>query len=61
MTVMDGVKVGAHSIIGAHAVVTHDVPEYSIAVGIPARVIRKRTETPGGAPPGAVSASDATT
>jgi acetyltransferase-like isoleucine patch superfamily enzyme len=40
--VMDGVKIGRGSIIGAGAVVTSDIPAYSIAVGVPARVIRSR-------------------
>ncbi|MCX7009570.1 MAG: DapH/DapD/GlmU-related protein, partial [Kiritimatiellaeota bacterium] len=40
--VLDGVKIGAHSIIGTGAVVTKDIPEYSIAVGLPAKVIRDR-------------------
>lgn len=38
--VLPGVTVGAHSIIGANSVVTHDIPPYSIAVGAPARVIK---------------------
>lgn len=42
VTVMDGVKVGAHSIVGAHAVVTKDLPEFCVAVGIPAQVVRMR-------------------
>ena len=45
-TVMDGVIVGAHSIVGAHAVVTKDIPEFSIAVGIPARVTGSRLPPP---------------
>ena len=40
--VLDDVKIGAHSIIGTGAVVTQDIPEYSIAVGLPAKVIRDR-------------------
>lgn len=40
--IMHGVTIGAHSIIGAGAIVTHDIPEYSVAVGIPARVIKDR-------------------
>ena len=35
------VKIGKHSIIGANSVVTKDIPPYSIAVGIPARIIKK--------------------
>ena len=37
-----GVIIGDGSVIGANSVVTHDIPPYSIAVGAPARVIRKR-------------------
>ena len=41
--VLPGCKcIGAHSIIGAGAVVTHDVPDYAIVAGNPARVIRMR-------------------
>lgn len=36
-----GVKVGKHSVIAAGAVVTKDIPPYSVAVGNPARVIKK--------------------
>ena len=41
-TILPGVHVGAHSIVGAGAVVTVDVPEYAVVAGIPARVIRHR-------------------
>jgi acetyltransferase-like isoleucine patch superfamily enzyme len=42
--VFDGVKIGEDSIIGAGAVVIKDVPPFSIAAGMPARVIRKRNQ-----------------
>ena len=41
-TILPGVHVGAHSIVGAGAVVTTDVSEYSVVAGVPARVIRYR-------------------
>lgn len=36
-----GASVGKNCVIGANAVVTRDIPDYSVAVGIPARVIRQ--------------------
>jgi acetyltransferase-like isoleucine patch superfamily enzyme len=41
-SILPGVHIGAHSIVGAGAVVTQDVPDYAIAAGIPARVLRYR-------------------
>jgi acetyltransferase-like isoleucine patch superfamily enzyme len=41
-TVLRGSRVGRGTVLGAHAVVRGDVPEYSIAVGAPARVVRDR-------------------
>lgn len=41
-TVKGGVSIGAHSIIGAHALVTKDIPEFSVAVGTPAKVVQDR-------------------
>ena len=41
-TVLDGVTIGKGSVIGAGAVVTKNIPPYSIAVGVPAKVIKKR-------------------
>jgi acetyltransferase-like isoleucine patch superfamily enzyme len=38
--IMPGVRIGAGSIIGANSVVTHDVPPYSLCVGVPAKIIR---------------------
>jgi acetyltransferase-like isoleucine patch superfamily enzyme len=40
--VLDGVTIGKGSVIGAGAVVTRDIEPYSIAVGVPAKVISKR-------------------
>ena len=42
--VMDGVRIGRDAVIGTSAVVSKDIPEYSIAVGIPAKVVRNRKE-----------------
>jgi UDP-2-acetamido-3-amino-2,3-dideoxy-glucuronate N-acetyltransferase len=39
-TIIAGVTIGRHAVIGGGAVVTKDVPDFSIAVGNPARVIR---------------------
>ena len=41
--ILGPLTIGDDSAIGANAVVTHDVPEDSIATGIPA-VVRRRTE-----------------
>ena len=38
--VQDGVTIGDHSVIGTGAVVTRPLPEYSVSVGIPAKVIK---------------------
>ncbi|WP_252250670.1 CatB-related O-acetyltransferase [Clostridium sp. ZBS13] len=40
--IMPGVKIGDGAIIGTRAIVTNDVPPYTIALGIPAKVIKKR-------------------
>jgi acetyltransferase-like isoleucine patch superfamily enzyme len=42
VTVTKGVTIGSNTIVGANAVVTGDLPPNSIAVGIPARVVRQR-------------------
>ena len=39
--IIKGVTIGKHAVIGANSVVTKDIPAYCVAVGIPARVIKK--------------------
>jgi acetyltransferase-like isoleucine patch superfamily enzyme len=39
--VLGGVTIGQHVVVGAGSVVTDDLPDYSVAVGNPARVIRR--------------------
>lgn len=36
-----GASVGKHCVIGANSVVVHDVPDYCVAVGAPARIIKR--------------------
>lgn len=40
--IMAGVNIGDGAVIGAGAVVTKDIPDYAIAVGVPAKVIKYR-------------------
>lgn len=40
--VLDGVTISKGSVIGAGAVVTKDIPPYSVAVGVPAKVVSHR-------------------
>jgi hypothetical protein len=40
--VMPGVRIGHGAVVGSGAVVTKDVPDYMIAVGVPARIVRPR-------------------
>ena len=42
--VLPGVRVGEGAVIGAGAVVSHDIPDRSLAVGVPARVVRSWSE-----------------
>jgi acetyltransferase-like isoleucine patch superfamily enzyme len=45
--IFGGVKIGKNSVVGANSVVLKDIPSYSVAVGIPARVIKKWDFTTG--------------
>ena len=41
VVVLGGVHIGEGAVIGANAVVTHDIPPFSVAVGVPAKVIKQ--------------------
>lgn len=41
VTILPGVRIGEGAIIGSNSVVTKDIPKHSVAVGIPATVIKK--------------------
>lgn len=44
VTILPGVRIGKRCVIGAGSVVTHDIPDDSLAFGNPCRVIRKIEE-----------------
>ncbi len=44
VTILPGVTIGEGCIIGSHSTVTHDIPANSIAVGCPARVLKRWEE-----------------
>lgn len=50
VTILAGVRVGRGSVLAAGAVVTRDVPPYSVMAGVPARVLRSRRPSPAPAP-----------
>lgn len=44
VTILDGVTIGDGCVIAAGAVVTSNIPDFSIAAGVPAKIIKKRKE-----------------
>lgn len=44
-TILPGVCVGKHAVVGACSVVTKDVPDYAVVVGNPAKVVKNLEET----------------
>lgn len=43
VTILSGVTIGDSAIIAAGSVVTHDIPAYAVAVGIPARIMKQQS------------------
>jgi len=40
--ILQGIQIGDHSVVGANSTVTHDIDDYSVAAGSPAKVIKNR-------------------
>ena len=40
VTILGGVKISSGSVVGAGAVVTKDIPANSVAIGVPAKVVK---------------------
>jgi acetyltransferase-like isoleucine patch superfamily enzyme len=45
VSILPNVTIGRNCVIGANSVVTSDIPDYCVAAGAPARVLRKSTDT----------------
>lgn len=41
VVIAGNIKIGKHSVIGANSMVTHNIPDYCVAVGAPARIIKR--------------------
>ena len=41
VVIIGNVRIGKHCVVGANSVVNSDIPDYSIAVGVPAKVVKK--------------------
>ena len=44
-TILDGITVGTGAVIGAGSIVTNDVPDFAVVAGVPARILRYRTDS----------------
>ena len=51
-TILPGLTIGTHAMVGAGAVVTRDVPAFAIVAGNPAQVIGRAEQRPTGSEPG---------
>jgi acetyltransferase-like isoleucine patch superfamily enzyme/dTDP-4-dehydrorhamnose 3,5-epimerase-like enzyme len=49
-TLLPGITIGRHAMIGAGAVVTRSVPPYAVVTGNPGRIVRYATKSGGSAP-----------
>ena len=45
--VLPGSRIGKHVVVGANSVVSGDLPDYCVAVGVPAKVVKRWTEAEG--------------
>jgi acetyltransferase-like isoleucine patch superfamily enzyme len=45
VTILRGTRIGRGCVLGAHAVVKGEIPDYSIAVGAPAKIVKNRKES----------------
>jgi acetyltransferase-like isoleucine patch superfamily enzyme len=43
VVVLPGARIGKNAVIGANAVVTGEIPDFAVAVGSPARVVKRYT------------------
>ena len=48
--ILPGARIGKHVAIGANSVVNGEIPDFSVAVGTPARVIKRYSEESGWVP-----------
>ncbi len=42
--ILPGVAIGSGAVVGANSVVTHDIPAYTVAAGVPARIIKENKQ-----------------